>query len=382
MIFCIAFVLMGMIYGSIVGVMFCQMDSKWKTMCSVGTGGLISSFIVLYKYFQSSITFDKIYLFVCFVASMMVTAIVVIILCSNGLKKKYTLLKFNYVDLIFGRKKVIDDYYKNAQKFATMDYENKKEELVNLEKQNKDREKELNSKEENINSLQKKIDSEVGKHLHIKLPIEKYIIIDNEFISELPTYISNLTTFIHELEDATKQCINEYENPKKPLDDKEFIISFFRMLCLATSVYLFDTLKDVRTHIRYLSKDNKYKKLVASIGNTEERKPLKLIPLNKGMIYKAGQNKVSMVKSVNEDCHYRGNNDDVWKDYITMVFSDFYDNNKPFISLGISIKDLKYKNFLYFLNYCKIETIFQKYVLQIQEKCNIINKLKEYDEVA
>ncbi len=381
MAYCFLFALFGLICGAIIGVLFCQMDPKWKTLCGLGAGGLITSFTIIYNYLSADIDIEKVYLFISFLISLIISSIFIIIITSNSLKKKYKDFKFSFADMVVGRKKTVDEYYKNIQDFINLDYKTKKEELNKLERSLNVKRVELDNRESDINNLQKQLNKQMISALHIKLPINNYVPVDMSLIGSIPTFVENLANFIQELDEVTNMFLDSYNNNDYS-SQKEFIISYFRILCLTTSVYLFDTLKDIRTHVRLLTKDNKYEKLVASIGNIIEEKPLTTITNTKNMIYKAGQVRMSLVKSINKKYHQKAKNDDIWTDYLTIVFNDLYLNNKPFISMGISIKDDTYKNCLYLINYCKVELIIQKYLNKINERCNIIKSLEDMEEVS
>jgi hypothetical protein len=121
--------------------------------------------------------------------------------------------------------------------------------------------------------------------------------------------------------------------------------------------------------------------LVASSSESEIHESLTPIESNKGMIYTAGKTKRSLIKSLNYDHHFPAIHDHIWGDYITIIFDSFYDQDKPYISLGISVKNKsKHGNNLYYLNYCKIENIIQDYIVKIDQKCKIIETIKNIKE--
>jgi hypothetical protein len=91
----------------------------------------------------------------------------------------------------------------------------------------------------------------------LELPVNSKIPLSNDFLSNIPDYTDNLIKFTYELSRLTDHFLEE-----KIENKYNFLCGYFLGLCTITSAYLFDSRKDIRTHVRYLSKDNKYEKLV------------------------------------------------------------------------------------------------------------------------
>lgn len=378
MAYYIAFALTGALYGITIGILLCQMDVKWKITCGLTSAGLIGAFYIVYNMFiMDNNIIAKINCFATFITFLIIGCIVIFIIMCRSLYKKNVNYKLSISDILLGRKKTIDEYYKSIQSDAKI----KTQEFKKKEKEIKEKEQSLADTEKHIKNMKEEIASKISEGLFIDLPLDTKVPIDEEFLKRIPDFTENLLNYSKQLTISTNEFISEYENLENKSDqgDIEFVIAYLKMLCVCTSIYLFDSLKDIRTHIRILTKDNKYEKVVAALGDSNFNRTMTKIPGSRGMIYKAGQNKISMIKSLNIEHHSKGKNDNIWKDYLTLIFDKFYVASKPFLSMGISIKNTEmYGRQLQYLNYCKIEMIIQEELIKVNDVCDIMATLQEY----
>ena len=250
--------------------------------------------------------------------------------------------------IIVGYKGYFESYYSNRQKEINsfLNYDSLhglKDKLDKREYCVKEKEMLLNEREESLNKAIEKV------------------------------FIDYIIKFEIAMDRLTEQFVESYERYK---DNKSnFLNGYFIAICTYTSKYLFDS-SNVRVHIRFL-KDDKYEKLVAYLGSEEFSKPITTMDSDKGMIFESGKLKRSLIKSLNMEYHLDGKNDNLWQEYITFAFYNLCYNGTPFLSMGISVKNREhYKQFLYFLNYYRIENIILSNVEKINDQCNIIEVIR------
>lgn len=92
------------------------------------------------------------------------------------------------------------------------------------------------------------------------------------------------------------------------------------------------------------------------------------------LIKKSYELKRSVIASINSEDIY-----DVktpWEDFMTITYYNIMLEGKPFLSMGISIKNREqFFDLLAFLNYYKIEECLQTYIERINKKCDIARVL-------
>lgn len=375
----IVFVILGCIFGVIGCILLCQMDEKWKALFLFGQGSFIAILIGVYNALEiSQSNIRLVDLLAVSLPVMFASAIVTFLLFGKSLDFKNDedgKIKLRLVDLLIGRKETINEYYKNIQN----DIELNRNTLLKKQEELAQKEKSIIEQEIFLKECKEKITNQVKDKTNISLPINRIIPIDNTSLKRLPEYVENLLEFSSQLQAFTNQFLRESTNST---DEVYRLKAYFLGLCQITSVYLFDSNRDIRTHVRYLSNNGMYESVIACHGYNPLYKPLTSIESDKWMIFEAGKLRRSLVKSLNRKCHRDSKNDHIWENYITMVFDKLYKDNKPYISIGISVKNSKkYNEYLYFLNYCKIENIIQEYLLKVNEKYDIIGTEFDYREV-
>ncbi|WP_418791509.1 hypothetical protein [Phosphitispora sp. TUW77] len=368
----ILFMMLGAVFGLVFCILLFQMDSQWKWIFSIGGGGgFIASFHSIMNTLK--ITQNRLPLFVCYVFSMIVCGIAIFLFLCWRLNKQDFQYKLRPMDIILGRKNTLEEYYASRRNEIDKQLNIYELEAKRLELEAK--EKAILDKERFIEEQMERAKEVAATGTYIELPYNKTVSIDNSFLNVLPEFTFNLANYVKELNKLTEQFLDKY--PGRREEDFAYLKGYLLAICNYTSLYLFDSNTNVRTHFRYLDEDNNYVKLVASVGSSPVNQPLTPICSSKGMIHEAGRMKRSVIKSLNADFHITACNDHIWEDYITVVFDNFYVNTQPVITMGISVKNKEhYRRNLYFLNHCKIEMIIQENLLKMHEKCNILDCIK------
>lgn len=276
---------------------------------------------------------------------------------------------------MLGKKESIDMYYQSRKTEINLlldaerlQAENRKlaDGVKNLEKAKK----ELRVLEASIREREEACRRSSLLCINLSLPINKNLPISNDFIDQMPSFMTNVVSFAESLSKYTDSTIAKYKKKNK-MTDADWLHGYLLFLCTYVSHILFNP-KNVRVHIRCLDNNGFYVKLIASLGEKATNEPLTPINSDEGMIYEAGKLKCSLIKSLNPEHHIEGRNDHIWKDYMTMVFDRFYYDEKPAISMGISVNDKeRYKYHLYFLNYFKIEQIIQTNLTRFKDECGL-----------
>lgn len=112
-------------------------------------------------------------------------------------------------------------------------------------------------------------------------------------------------------------------------------------------------------------------------------KKLKEMSLN-SMIHISGVLGVPMVKSLNPKQHEKGNNDNIWTDYLTCSFKNIYHSPEPLVSFGISIhksSKRRYKNLLISLAYLRIDKWIENTINQYIKICHEADNTYDLKEI-
>lgn len=153
------------------------------------------------------------------------------------------------------------------------------------------------------------------------------------------------------------------------------MLAYFLGITALTSSDLFGSpTQDIRIHFRvYDEEDDGYIKYVAMMGRKIFTQPMTVIPYNDdSMIRKSFECKRSLIKSINADHDFQSDNHRMWNDYLTYTFYGLMYKNKPFLSFGISIKNIeRYKMHLQLINYFQFERFLQTNVERLDEAFDI-----------
>ncbi len=197
--------------------------------------------------------------------------------------------------------------------------------------------------------------------LTVVLPRDAPFRIDQGFIDNLPADVDSLTHMCYEVGVITSSFTEQF--PTLDTDQKraELIRSYFLGICY----HLLDLFDDsVRVHVRILKKlsemDYIYEKYVATFNKKEYQRAMKPMSANNKMILTSYQNEQSLIASLNKSLCEPGSRQ-TWKNFMTFALRSVTYEGKPVFSMGISTARVKTDR-LFFLNYCCIETIIERYV--------------------
>lgn len=371
-------VIMGCMTGIIYGYLFIQNDRQWVNISSFfgGNSGLIYMFCKTLNFFTIP-QGKQIYHVIVFLFLMATFTIVTILFLIKRLLKdtENEPLRITLTDIILGNKKVFTDYYQQRK-----DLVDKHLNIDELERQTNfldNREKEISIREKSIQETKKSLDKSTLNKVHIDLPINFKFLVNNDFLKELPEYLNHFGDFTKGLYDITVDFLCELPEKAKEHSDKELVKTYLNMINCYFVTAFFGGM-DSRSHFRIL-KDKNFEKICAWSGRTDvSDKSLTSIPLGKGMIYYAGIEKRSLVKSANLHKHYKSENDSKWEDYLTIIFPDepFLKQGIPQISMGVSVRfSNRYTNLLYFLSFIRIEDVILDRLIEVNKELEIMEIL-------
>ncbi len=368
----VIYICVGIIEGIIFSILFFRMDSSWKKFISFGggSGGLVGTFIGLNKLLHVKEIIYIINLFAVLIVTFLIFAIICFVLLCILLKRQKGTNVIRTLDIIVGHHKYFENYYANRQKEINSLLNYDKLDLIRRDLESK--EIQLFTKEKVINEIKKNLEESINNIPILALPLQSNIPIDNSFIEVLPSYIESIAIFMNDISKITNDFLVKYSEYKN--NEYNFLTGFFLAICTYISKSLFDSnSNNVRVHVRVRIND-KYEKLVASLGGNEFKGVLTPMPIDKGMISQSFKTKRSLIKSLNIEHHMIAENDSIWQDYITFTLNNILcKDNIPLLAVGISVRNReKYKRFMQFLNYYKIENLIQENVNKINNKCSIM----------
>lgn len=360
----IFYAVVGIIMGAIFALLFIQMDKRWKT-CVFSAVSLPSFLGVLYQlnsYMHISNDNEWFYLTsALYVIFLLITISIVMCITGYLIKKQAGIVRIRFLDILLGYTKSLEQYYTSRK--DEVDKDLNYETLKQL-KQEQEELKISNREKERI------INDQLNDAIVMSLPLNSRVPIDNRFLSCIPGYTKNLLHFYHSIVSNTKMFCDNYK--KDDIGDIEFFLAYLSSICIDINTKLFnDSASHIRTHFRVKNNDN-YIKFIAFQGSNKFCNDLTKIPIDLGLIKPSFENRCSLIKSENRTLHHRGNNDGLWKNYISFAIYDICKDGYPLLSIGISISDeALYNDMLYFINFCQIERIISECISQINEVCNI-----------
>ncbi len=220
----------------------------------------------------------------------------------------------------------------------------------------------------------------------------QHIEINQKFISILPECSKNIIDFNTMMEQALDNAVKRFRNEYKILSGKtveELEIQELRLFLMDICGYIKKYITDsvgIRVHFRGTT-NNQYIGIIASTDNddsddlaTDWSTDLTPIPIYAGLIHYSAQFKASLLKTLNSKLNFKGNNDKIWKEYLTHTFVNLNKGKQPVLSMGISVhKDyypLKKELFL-FLAYVRFGELVEGYIIKYCRRCKRIDK--KYD---
>lgn len=362
----ICFWFIGVFIGFMFTLFLVNFDGKWKllleSLFSIGGSGI--GIISLSIFFEVSEQLQKFYATIGFVMGFFVSVIVSLIIMCKLIKDKDDNDIIRIRDILLGQKSYIEKYYEKRK----IEIEAKLPELQL-------REDEIKRKENVIADAQKYLDHELeklaslgNKKLKLILPEKRPILLNNDFIDMMPSYISDLSKCLKDLEKHTDEFI------KKDKINKSELMSYFVSISLYIEQDIFGGISNnIRVHFRlYNFETQLYEKYVAIMGSQVVTKNMTPIPYNNSMIEKSYECKRALIKSINSEYNFSSNNDTVWKDYMTYTFYNLKKNDIPYLTFGISVKnEIRFRYLFYFLNFFRIEEYLQDYIESVNERFKI-----------
>lgn len=378
----ITVLLLGAISGIGIGFLIFIANNSWVKFIFPTVSG--SPFFVSFLLFHKMInidTKDLAFHFALFLLSFLILVMgSLILLCFFASRNIQRIkgYKITWINFIRGDKKTIEGYYELLKNMVESDNETEKSKLDEVKEGLKQKEKFLYEKESELNN-------KINKEVHLELPIEQYVPTDQHFINMLPDYIKRISDFKAILREMTNKHIRNLETKrtknkieKGVFTKKDYIKGYLLELASYINYYICDS-NQTRTHFRYLC-NNSYLCAIASVGSKKYNNNITPMPVDKGLIYHAGEYKTSIISSLNDSgCSIKTKSaSNLWVDFITMVFDQFYNHeqNVPLLSLTISVKSKEaFKELLIFLNFIKIERIIQEELIIYNNKLNIYDNI-------
>lgn len=359
------FACVGFLIGTIFALLFINFDSSWKKILSFvlsifGSGGFL---VAADSYFDINDSIARAKCATAFIIFIFLGFVALMVIMCKLIRDKDDKDILRIRDILLGQKSYIDNYYESRAK--EIDEKLHYHDIEKNVQENNKKEMELCSLEKYLKAEKRKVRN-LGKHkVKINLPINTNIIISEEFVRLVPSYIDSFAKFYHQVKVVVADGI-EADNI---LDFKAYLMFFASCM----SRMIFGGGDDVRIHFRYYNeKSELYEEIIYVVGNEHFDYGLTPIPYNGSMIHKSFQSKRALIKSINLTSDYPGKNSTKWKDYMTYAFHSFIRNGKPYITFGISVKnEEKYKNLFYFLNYIEIENYLDDYLSAISNNVNI-----------
>lgn len=243
----------------------------------------------------------------------------------------------------------------------------------------------------NENNISKTQENKQANKLSIQLikngklqPIE----IEQKFVDQIPTYVTNLMNFSSMMEQALASAIDRYKKGyRKNLSDlNSFQIQQFKLflmdICSYVKKYVTDTV-GIRVHFRCVSHGN-YIGIIASTDNddsddlaTNWSTDLTPIPVYSGLIPQSEKLKSSILKTLNSRINFKGTNNNLWKEYLTRAFTNLNKGSHSLLSMGISVHKNYYsvkEDLMQFLAYIDFGGQIEDYIKRYLEQCFMRDK--------
>lgn len=391
---CMLYALFGITSGICAVLLLFRLDATWVKIGSLSGGSLalMAELTALNKFFefsgQSELMLNAMVLFfISFLLALVIGAAMLI----NYLKKQETRYKIHGWEILLGHKKMIDDYY-SLKKTEIESKINKdiNQESLNIEKSEIEKEKsrlaklstQISTREQLILSREQLLQDEIKKEAHIETPLNHHHMIKGRFIEHLPKNVDALSNFCYYIRSFTDDFIKKI-NPSAP--KKETIKTFLTGISYYIGQILFYS-NSVRVHFRVLNLNTAhYDSIVATqsaqsaqSAGTEYKLKIKSMPSDRGLIHHAIQHKRSLVKHANLSLCECGNNDHIWKDFITIVFDRFRYNDRPFLTAGCSVKhEAEHREMLLLFSFLQIEQMIQDELEKLDAAIPLTTLLEE-----
>jgi hypothetical protein len=370
--------IIGFILGIVLAYLFIRNKRVWLSYSMFI--GANSGIVFLLKNTFSEFNVDKSHFLGLTTFCMFILSITTLYGISLLVKKikeesKLDVLKITFIDILVGGGKVFEKHYKYRK--DQIDKDLKYSELV-LQKKEIDNKIEILKDKERVNKDQEaRINILLENNiLCIDVPISFKQPLDYHIINRLPEYFKCLSNFVRYTTESTIDFFNKIENLPKE-NNPIYLKTYLNWISSNFQTAFFKS-DDVRIHFRILDDNKLYVPYTVWGGSNSERK-LTPIPVGSGLIYHAGKEKRSLVKSANVDLNYVTRNNVKWEDYLTIIFEDelFFKGENPILSMGVSVRHAEsYSDLLRFLSFIRIEEVIQYFLLKVDTKLPIIKNLK------
>lgn len=348
-------------------------DVKWKIFIEalIGIGGNTGLIFLLDKVFKYTDEQQDIRMFSMgsIVLAFLVGVAVLLVIFSHLIKDKDDKDILRIRDILLDQREWVNKYYSN--RMQQIDNGLNIEELSKREEVIIKRESELNEREQYLEEETKKFYSDSRKQTRMVLPDQKRIIINNEYVDLMPSYLSDVIRCMISVDSFTEEILKM--NPTEITSTT--IKTFFTHVATHVSIEIFGNTRDVRIHFRYYDPSvNGYVKLIAVTAGVIVSKNMTVIPYDKdSLIKRSYECKRALIKSVNSEHEFQSDHNTIWKDYLSYTFYDICKDEKPVFSFGISIKNVaRYKKVLQLLNYFKLEEYLQRSLDRINQYVDIV----------
>lgn len=197
--------------------------------------------------------------------------------------------------------------------------------------------------------------------LTVMLPVEAPFRIDQNFIDNFPGDVDSLTYMCDGISALTKDFTINFPKHSTDKEREQTIRSYFLGICYHILDFFDDS---VRVHVRILTKHSEeiytYEKFVATFNKDEYNKTMKSMSADNKMIQTSFQREQSLIASLNKTLCEPGSHRK-WRNFLTFALHGVVYRGKPVFSVGVSTTRVKVDR-LFFLNYCSIESIIERYV--------------------
>ena len=295
-----------------------------------------------------------------------------ILLVWLDLRRQKHPFKIYISDFVIGKRHWIEEYGKKriSEVDALLNDIQLKEKNLELQNITND----LALKERELEVQYKYLEESSRDKVFISLPEDKKFLIGNKFLEDLPDMHDRWMSFLVEMTSNTNNYIDRVTGESGYDEVRDTIKSYLTHLCCSISTRLFNP-ESVRVHLRFRTSDGVFKKIVASTDSPEKMGSCPMTPIDQddSMIGASIRNLRSMIKSFYPKYHQAGQNDKIWKDYITSVFNEIRKDGQPLLSMGISFKfpDKHSDASVYLVHIMfeqKIQLIIQQFLHKIKTK--------------
>lgn len=379
-VFCLLlFLFIGIGLGLIGTVLFFRMDKHWKQILisvftTMSTGGAGIAFISFLKVNEDC---RSLMLFVACVGLGLSVYFTFKKLCTL-LKEQSEKNTIRILDIVLGYDEFLKNYYESRKKVVDNEIQKEWHSYEEKNRQLEEQEEKIKAKEKYLRNTEEQIIAQSEKHLALNLPVKQVYIPTIDFLKMIPPSVSGYNVFVSSINKLTNEFLKKFSS----IDELKSNNNIFKSYLAGVGMYIANNLfgtarRDIRTHFRISDgvNHNKYT-VIYHDGPSEDS--LSLIPCGNSLIEESYKAKRAIVASLNSEYTYNTQSGSGWEDFMTYSFQCASKDNKPFLSMAISIKEKNdYKTMLCFFNYCEIELIIEAAIKKIiDSKCDIIQMLE------